>query len=55
METCREFWQVIIAKLRWREKTRALLLQTRSGLIGKFFSGPPNDLNQLQTKALREY
>jgi hypothetical protein len=55
METYREFWQVIIAKLRWREKTRALLLQTRSGFIGKFFSGPPNDLNQLQTKALREY
>jgi len=42
-------------KFRWREKTRALLLQTPSGLIGKFFSGLPHDLNQLQTKALHVY
>jgi len=49
------FWQAIIARFRRGEKTRALLLQSRSGLIGKFFSGLLNDLNQLQTKALREY
>ena len=55
METCLIFWQEIIAKFWWREKTRALLLQTRSGLIGKFFSGHLNDLNQLQTKALHGY
>jgi hypothetical protein len=55
METCLIFCEAIIAKFRWREKTRALLLQTRSGLIGKFFSGPSNDLNQLQTKALQRH
>jgi len=49
------FWQAIIARFRRREKTRALLLQTPSGFIGKFFSGLPNDLNQWQIKALREY
>jgi hypothetical protein len=45
----------MMAKFPWREKTRALLLQTPSGLIGKFFSSPLNDLNQLQIKALHVY